>query len=186
MSNPRTSNPRMSNAKMSNRVLTQLVQFQVLKRSVNLTGIEHKTLLGEQFFLWKEGEVLIFATHTNICLLAEATTIYADGTFEICPRLFIKSSPSMPSSMDNSSHLCMANQEIYTTSSSLVQKKKPWTMVNTSLQKKSWQTLSSPLYRHLRLSFQVLVSMAATFISHNVYREKCRDWWRSTKSMNYF
>ena len=65
-----------------------------------------KTLLGEQSFLRKEGEVLILATHTNMHplathtnmrlltthtnmdLLAEATTIYVDGTFEICPRLF--------------------------------------------------------------------------------------------------
>ena len=34
---------------------------------------------GEQFFLLKEGEVLIFAMHTNVHLLAEATTIYMDA-----------------------------------------------------------------------------------------------------------
>ena len=39
---------------------------------------------GEQFFLLKEGEVLIFATHTNMHPLAEATTIYVDGMFNIC------------------------------------------------------------------------------------------------------
>ena len=39
---------------------------------------------GEQFFLLKEGEVLIFATHTNMHLLAKATTIYVDGMFDIC------------------------------------------------------------------------------------------------------
>ena len=39
---------------------------------------------GEQFFLLKEGEVLIFAMHTNVHLLAEATTIYMDGMFDIC------------------------------------------------------------------------------------------------------
>ena len=58
------------------------------KDDIRIEGRWQKTLSGEQFFLRKEGEVLIFATHTNMCLLAEATTIYVDGTFEICPRLF--------------------------------------------------------------------------------------------------
>ena len=43
-----------------------------------------RSLSGEQFFLLKEGEVLVFATHTNMHLLAEATTNYVDGMFDIC------------------------------------------------------------------------------------------------------
>ena len=78
------------------------------------------TLSGEQFFLQKEGEVLIFATHINMHLLAEATTIYVDGMFEICLRLFYQ----VFTINANSSHLCMgyylANQEMYTISSSWV------------------------------------------------------------------
>ena len=53
------------------------------QEDVRIEGRWEKTLSGEQFFLRKEGEVLIFATHTNMHLLAEATTIYVDGTFEI-------------------------------------------------------------------------------------------------------
>ena len=58
------------------------------QEDIQIEGRWQTTLSGEQFFLRKEGEVLIFATHTNMRLLAEATTIYVDGTFEICPRLF--------------------------------------------------------------------------------------------------
>ena len=58
------------------------------QEDIRIEGRWQTTLSGEQFFLRKEGEVLIFATHTNMRLLAEATTIYVDGTFEICPRLF--------------------------------------------------------------------------------------------------
>ena len=57
--------------------------FPMSQEDVRIEGRWEKTLSGEQFFLWKEGEVLIFATHTNMHLLAEATTIYVDGTFEI-------------------------------------------------------------------------------------------------------
>lgn len=56
-------------------------------------------------------------------------------------------------------------------------------VVFTALQKKSWLTLTSPLYSQLRSSFQALIFMAATFIVHNVYGEKCRGlaWCGSTK-----
>jgi len=60
----------------------------MIQEDVRIEGRWQKTLSGEQFFSQKKGEVLIFATHTNMSLLAEATTIYVDGTFEICPRLF--------------------------------------------------------------------------------------------------
>ena len=48
---------------------------------------------GEQFFLQQEGDadkILIFATNKNLHLLAEAKSIYVDGTFEVCPRLFFQ------------------------------------------------------------------------------------------------
>lgn len=33
-------------------------------------------------------KLIMFATEANIKLLCEAGTIYADGTFQTCPRLF--------------------------------------------------------------------------------------------------
>ena len=35
-----------------------------------------------------EEKIIIFATDRNVTLLCEAETIYVDGTFETCPRLF--------------------------------------------------------------------------------------------------
>ena len=67
---------------------SKLPTLSMCQEDVRIEGRWQKTLSGEQFYLRKEGEVLIFATHTNMHLLAEATTIYVDGTFEICPRLF--------------------------------------------------------------------------------------------------
>ena len=67
---------------------SRLPTLPMSKDDIRIEGRWQKTLSGEQFFLRKEGEVLIFATYTNMCLLAEATTIYVDGMFEICPRLF--------------------------------------------------------------------------------------------------
>ena len=32
--------------------------------------------------------VFMFSTHNNLALIAEAPTLYMDGTFQICPRLF--------------------------------------------------------------------------------------------------
>ena len=49
-------------------------------------------------------------------------------------------------------------------------------MVFTALQKKSWLTLTLPLYSQLRSSFQVLIFMVATFIVHNVYGESAEAW----------
>ena len=62
----------MSNPKMSNEVLIR----------------SKKALTGLQFLLRQEGEFMYFSTNENLRLLATAETIYVDGTFEICPRLF--------------------------------------------------------------------------------------------------
>ena len=84
---------------------SRLPTLPMSQEDVRIEGRWQKTLSGEQFFSRKEGEVLIIATHTNMRLLAEATTIYVDGTFEICPRLFYQVFTSMPSSLANNSHL---------------------------------------------------------------------------------
>ena len=52
-------------------------------------------------------KILIFATNKNLHLLAEAESIYVDGTFEVCPRLFTKYSQLMLLSKANSFLLCM-------------------------------------------------------------------------------
>ena len=145
------------------------------------------TLSGEQFFLQKEGEVLIFATHINMHLLAEATTIYVDGMFEICLRLFYQ----VFTINANSSHALVygllpgKSRDVYHQFFMGVKEEAMNNGQHIS-QKKSRVTLSSPLYSHLSLSFQVLIFKPATFILHNVYGEKCRDlaWWRSTNRMN--
>ena len=66
------SNPKMSNPKMSNEVLIR----------------SKKALTGLQFLLRQEFQFMYFSTNENLRLLATAETIYVDGTFEICPRLF--------------------------------------------------------------------------------------------------
>ncbi len=58
------------------------------REDIQIEGRWQKTLSGEQFLLLQEGEILLFATNGNLCLLAAAETVYVDGTFKICPRLF--------------------------------------------------------------------------------------------------
>ena len=63
---------------------------------------------GKRFLLVEDGDdkkkIIIFATDDNMKLLAEAETLFVDGTFHICPEIFIKSSLFMPSKMANSFH----------------------------------------------------------------------------------
>lgn len=135
-----------------------------------------QTLSGEQFFLWQEGEFLIFATNENMRLLAEVETIYVDSRFEICPRVFYQ--------------VFTINAFIHGQQFPLVYRLLPGKLRETynhfvlSSQIKSWLTLS--LYSHLSFSFQVLIFMAVTLILHNAYGDRCRDlaWWRSTKRMH--
>ena len=51
-----------------------------------------KTASGEEFLIAEDGQgeqkIIICATDRNVILLCETKTIYVDGTFETCPRLF--------------------------------------------------------------------------------------------------
>ena len=47
-----------------------------------------KTLNGEDFMLGSRDGVFMFSTNTNLALIAEAPSLYMDGTFQICPHLF--------------------------------------------------------------------------------------------------
>ena len=61
------------------------------REDIHIVGQWEKSLSGEQFLLCEEGDadkLIIFATRRNMNLLAEAKTIYVDGTFEVCPKLF--------------------------------------------------------------------------------------------------
>ena len=61
------------------------------REDVSLQGEWENTLSGEQFLLCDDGDtdnIIMFATSENLKLLLEAKTIYTDGTFEICPRIF--------------------------------------------------------------------------------------------------
>ena len=46
------------------------------------------TLSGETFLLHKDDKSLIFTTEQNLRLLSQSTTVFMDGTFKSCPRLF--------------------------------------------------------------------------------------------------
>ncbi len=62
-----------------------------LPRSVDdlsFDGDWSKTLNGEDFMLGSRDGVFLFSTSNNLAILAEASTLYMDGTFQICPRLF--------------------------------------------------------------------------------------------------
>ena len=78
-----TLNRKMANGKKYWRCAKRICPARITREG---NEVLQQTLSGEQFFLRKEGEVLIFAMHTNMCLLAEATTIYVDGTFELLER----------------------------------------------------------------------------------------------------
>ena len=58
------------------------------REEIHIEGRWQLTLSREQFLIREDGEMLIFATEENLRHLAEAETIYVDGTFEVCPRLF--------------------------------------------------------------------------------------------------
>ncbi len=59
---------------------------------MNFNGEWAQTFKGEQFQLVEDGvgddKVTMFATGDNLSRLAEAETIYIDGTFRTCPCLF--------------------------------------------------------------------------------------------------
>jgi len=62
-----------------------------LPRSVDdlsFDGDWSKILNGEDFVLGSRDGVFLFSTSNNLVILAEASTLYMDGTFQICPRLF--------------------------------------------------------------------------------------------------
>ena len=56
---------------------------------MNLTGEWANTLGGEQFVLAESGaddKIIILGTRSNLHHLAEAESIFVDGTFSTCPR----------------------------------------------------------------------------------------------------
>ena len=55
---------------------------------INFDGGWSKMVNGEPFMLGSRAGVFLFSTQGNIKLIAEAATLYMDGTFQICPRLF--------------------------------------------------------------------------------------------------
>ena len=65
-------------------------RFPPLLQSVeelNFEGEWSKTHNGD-FMLGSRDGVFMFSTNANIALIAEVSTLYMDGTFQICPRLF--------------------------------------------------------------------------------------------------
>ena len=62
------------------------------RAQVHFSGEWTKTASGESFLLAEDGsgddKIVVFATDTNIKILCEADTIYVDGTFQTCPKLF--------------------------------------------------------------------------------------------------
>ena len=66
-------------------------KFPPLPQSVedlNFEGEWSKTHSGDNFMLGSRDGVFMFSTNANIVIIAEASTLYMDGTFQICPRLF--------------------------------------------------------------------------------------------------
>lgn len=55
---------------------------------INLEDQWSLTLGGQQFLLSQEGEIIIFATETNLRMLAQTSIVFMDGTFKSAPRLF--------------------------------------------------------------------------------------------------
>ena len=61
------------------------------RENICLQGEWTKTASGDDFLIADDGDedrVLIFATDDNIRQLCRADTVYGDGTFQTCPRLF--------------------------------------------------------------------------------------------------
>ena len=57
-------------------------------QDIALEGEWTTTLSGETFLLHKDDKSLIFTTEQNLRLLSQSTTVFMDGTFKSCPRLF--------------------------------------------------------------------------------------------------
>ena len=55
---------------------------------VDFSGEWSKTFNGEDFLRAARNNVFMFATESNLKVLSEAMTVYCDGTFSVCPRLF--------------------------------------------------------------------------------------------------
>ncbi len=61
------------------------------RSDIQLEGDWTKTTRVKRFFLSNDGDenrIIIFPTDDQLAILANADTIYMDGTFECCPRLF--------------------------------------------------------------------------------------------------
>lgn len=61
------------------------------RSNVNLDGEWSQTAAGQRFLLRSDGagdKILIFATDTMLQRLSTAESLYMDGTFAVCPRLF--------------------------------------------------------------------------------------------------
>ena len=66
-------------------------KFSPLPQSVEVLNFEgkwSKTHNGDNFMLCSCDGVFMFSTNANIALIAETSTLYMNGTFQICPRLF--------------------------------------------------------------------------------------------------
>lgn len=55
---------------------------------IDFSGEWSKTNNDELFLQVSRDNILMFATENNLKVLSERTTIYCDGTFSVCPRLF--------------------------------------------------------------------------------------------------
>ena len=63
------------------------------RAEIDLTGDWVNTLSGERFLLQNESSsnrILIFSTDAMLYLLCDLDAIYVDGTFQVCPSMFIQ------------------------------------------------------------------------------------------------
>ena len=63
------------------------------RAEIDLTGDWVNSLSGERFLLRNEGSsdrILIFSTDAMLHLLCNLEAIYADGTFQVCPSMFMQ------------------------------------------------------------------------------------------------
>ena len=75
------------------------------RTEINLTGDWVNTLSGERFLLRNEGSsdrILIFSTNAMLHLFCDLEVLHIDGTFQVCPSMFMQFSPSMDLSMASS------------------------------------------------------------------------------------
>lgn len=61
------------------------------RTEVHFEGEWTQTVKGEPFLVAEDGDndkIIIFASERNLQQMAEAESLYVDGTFQICPRVF--------------------------------------------------------------------------------------------------